>query len=172
MVAGTHGVHGLRQSLLGADILKLVRHVATGSLVVQQHSPRKPIERIVLPVSGHADISNLMDGVCALARAYPAEVLVYQLVRPGEQPSDQLLANRSRMFDRLREENIPHRDVVEPSTVFSVGFAEQTIRYADSVGAGCIAIMAKASDEYRWIADAEKERLLANVPGIPVLCAL
>ncbi|HEX2618447.1 MAG TPA: universal stress protein, partial [Flavobacteriales bacterium] len=32
MVAGTHGAHGLRQSLLGADILKLVRHAGTVSL--------------------------------------------------------------------------------------------------------------------------------------------
>jgi len=172
MVAGTHGAHGLRQSLLGADILKLVRHVSTTSLIVQQHSVPRPIERIVMPVAGHADISNLLNGVCFLARLYKAEVIVYQMMRPGEQPSERLLDNKRIMLERLSREGATHQDVAQPSTVFSVGFAEQTIRYADEVKAGCIAIMAKASDDYRWIADAEKERLLANAPGIPVLCAL
>jgi len=31
--------------------------------------------------------------------------------------------------------------------------------------------MAKASDEFRYIADAEKERILANEARIPVICA-
>jgi hypothetical protein len=56
--------------------------------------------------------------------------------------------------------------------VFSMGFAEQTIRYAQEIGAGCIAIMAKASAEYSYIADAEKERMLANEARVPVLCAV
>ncbi|HNR56109.1 MAG TPA: hypothetical protein PKJ19_13145, partial [Flavobacteriales bacterium] len=59
----------------------------------------------------------------------------------------------------------------EPSTSFSIGFAQATIDYAEKVGAGALAIMAHASDEYRYIADAEKERMLTNTPRIPVLCA-
>lgn len=172
MVAGTHGVHGLRQSLFGADMLKLVRHVDVPSLVVQERSDTPSMERLVLPVAGHADIGRLIDAVCYLARLHGAEVHVYQLVRPGETPSDQLLKNRALMVRRLAAEGIRHLEVMEPSAVFSAGFAEQTIRYAERIGAGCIAIMARASDEYRWIADAEKERLLANGPKIPVLCAV
>ncbi|MBS1582207.1 MAG: universal stress protein [Bacteroidetes bacterium] len=173
MVAGTHGVHGLRQSLLGADMLKLVRHVDVPSLVVQERSTGTPgMARIVLPVSGHSDIAPLLDAVCYFARLHGSEVHVYQLMRPGEQPSEQLLKNKSRMVQRLAKEGIAHVEANEPSVVFSVGFAEQTIRYAEHIGAGAIAIMAKASDEYRWIADAEKERLLTNAPGIPVLCAV
>ena len=62
-------------------------------------------------------------------------------------------------------------NVEDDETSFSIGFAVQTIAYADRIGAGCIAIMSMASDEYRYIADAEKERMLTNEPGIPVLCA-
>ncbi|MEO5584342.1 MAG: hypothetical protein ABIQ75_02715, partial [Flavobacteriales bacterium] len=71
----------------------------------------------------------------------------------------------------LKKEGIAIKTVEEPSTSFSVGFSWPTIDYAKRVGAGCIAIMSVASDEYRYIADAEKERLLTNEPGIPVLCA-
>ncbi|MEO8590929.1 MAG: universal stress protein [Flavobacteriales bacterium] len=172
MVVGTHGPHGLRQNLFGADILKLVRRSQIPCLVVQEESLVSPVlERIVLPVAGHATIGKLLDAVCALARAHAAEVHVFQLMRPNEQPSDELLANKLIMLQRLREEGIRHVEANEPFTEFSVGFAVATIKYASKVGAGLIAVMAHASDEYRYIADAEKERLLTNDALIPVLCA-
>src|SRR5690606_33547167 len=40
MVCSTHGPRGLKQSLFGANILKLVRKVAIPTLVVQKHSPQ------------------------------------------------------------------------------------------------------------------------------------
>ena len=172
IVVGTHGPRGLRQSLFGADILKLVRRLAAPALVVQEQSVApNDFARIVLPVAAHEHIQRLLDMVCAMARLHASEVHVYQLMRPNEDPSDELLRNKRDMLLRLRDEGIRHLEVNEPSTVFSVGFAEPTIRYAERVGAGCIAIMANASDEYRYIADAEKERLLANHGFIPVLCA-
>jgi len=173
MVVATHGPRGLRQSLLGADILKLVRRSAIPALVVQAHSPQAVnMKRIVMPVAAHADIDKLLNAVCLLARTCGATVEVYQVMRPGDQPSDQLLKNKVHMLHRLAEEGVAHQDVNEPSTVFSAGFAEQTIRHAHAAGADCIAIMAQASDDHRWIADAEKERLLNNEHGIPVLCGV
>ena len=173
MVVGTHGSKGLRQSLFGADILKLTRKVTVPSLVVQDMTPVEPdFQRIVMPVAGHADISSLLNAVTMLAKSFGSEVHVYQVMRPGEQPSDQLLGNKLKMLDHLRDAGIACKEVNEPTTTFSAGFAEQTAKYAAGIGASCIAIMARASDDYRWIADAEKERLLVNATGIPVLCAV
>lgn len=172
VVMGTHGPHGLRQSLFGADILKLVRKSAVPSLVVQaQTDVDAGIGRIVLPVAGHASIAKLLVAVCDLAKAYAAEVHVFQVMRPGEQPSDELLRNKLSMLERLQEEGIRYQEANVPQTGFSVGFAGATVDYARSIGAGCIAIMAHASEEYRYIADAEKERILANDAWVPVLCA-
>ncbi|MGV3637431.1 MAG: universal stress protein [Flavobacteriales bacterium] len=172
LVLGTHGPRGLRQNLFGADILKLVRHASTPSLVVQEGlDETKLLQRIVLPVASHSEVDRLLDIVVALAKGFTADVHVYQLMRPGEEPSAELLENKAKMLGRLQAENLRHEAVSEPSTAFSVGFADATIRYAERVGAGAIAIMAHASDEYRYIADAEKERILANEPRIPVLCA-
>lgn len=171
-VLGTHGPRGWRQNLFGADILKLVRSLATPSLVVQEASdPNKVMDRIVLPVAGHADIDKLLTMVCELAKRHASEVHVYQLMRPNESPSDELLANKLHMLNRLQDEGLRHVEANVPSTTFSVGFAGPTIDYATRIGAGCIAIMAHASDEYRYIADAEKERILVNESFIPVLCA-
>jgi nucleotide-binding universal stress UspA family protein len=173
MVAGTHGARGIRQNLFGADILKLVRKVSIPTIVVQEKTPVDlEVSTIVLPVAGHADITSLLNAVMLMAKAFSSTVHVYQIMRPGEQPSEQLLKNKVIMLQHLRSQGVMAHEVNEPSTTFSVGFAGQTEAYAEKVKAGIIAIMARASDEYRWIADAEKERLLANPSGIPVLCAV
>lgn len=172
MVCATHGLRGLRQSLFGADILKLVRQVDIPSLVVQAKSPEQnAFGVIVMPVAAHSGIENLIKAVTMLAHAFGSTVHIYQLIRPGESPSHDLLVNKVRMVEMLEKEGIATKIVEEPSTSFSVGFSWPTLEYAERVGAGCIAIMSVASDEYRYIADAEKERLLTNDPGIPVLCA-
>lgn len=171
MVAGTHGPRGLRQNLFGADILKLVRHVGLPSWIMQRDSPAHRVERLVMPVSGHEEIGRLLDTVTWLAKLDGTEVHVYQVMRPNEEPSEQLRTNKRRMLHHLEQAGVRTVEVNEPLTVFSVGFAEQTIRYAHGVDAHAFAIIADASDEYRYIADAEKERLLVNAHGIPVLCA-
>jgi hypothetical protein len=171
-VIGTHGPRGIRQTLFGADILKLVRRMARPSLVVQETTPTEnTFDRIVMPVAGHHDIDGLVSAVAMLARLHASEVHIYQLVRPNEEPSPQLIANKERMMASLTEAHVRCVEVQEPPTHFSIGFAEPTIRYAERIGAGCIAMMAHASNDHRYIADAEKERLLTNDASIPVLCA-
>ena len=172
MVCATHGIRGLRQSLFGPDIIKLVRKVAIPSLVVHKNSPlQNDFGTIVMPVAGHTDIGKLLDAVCLLAGKFGSNVHIFQVGRPGEQPSDALVRNKQLMMERLASEGIPAREAKVPIQGFSVGFSQSTLAYARGVGAGCIAIMSVASDEYRYIADAEKERLLTNEQGIPVLCA-
>lgn len=170
-VVGTHGPQGLRQNLFGADILKLVRSMHVPTMVVQEGTDLNDrLDRIVLPVAAHADIAKLLEAVCQLAKLHGSEVHIYQLIRPNEQPSTELLQNKLVMLERFEKEGIPCVQANEPSNTFSVGFAGPTALYAKRIGAGCIAIMAHASDEYRYIADAEKERMLTNEACLPVLC--
>jgi nucleotide-binding universal stress UspA family protein len=172
VVLGTHGLRGLRQKLFGADILKLVRRLAVPSFVVQEATPRPSTwGPIVMPVAAHEDISRLLDAVIALARLFATEVHVYQLMRAGEGASDELLNNKRQMLERLDAGGVRHLEVNEPSSSPSISFAGPTLEYAARVGAACVAIMAHASREYRYLADAEKERLLTNPQHIPVLCA-
>ena len=156
MVCATHGPQGLRQQLFGADILKLVRKLPVPCLVVQDQStvPARP-GPVVLPVAGHENITGLLDAVVMLARAYQAPVHIFQLLRPGESPSDQLLENKKRMMLHLEEHGVSHEEIDVPGTTFSIGFAAGTIAHARKAEASCIAIMADASDEYRYMADAE-----------------
>ncbi len=173
MVAGTHGVQGLRQEMLGSDMLKLVRTVPVPTLVVQMYAKRAvEIKRIVMPVAGHADITPLLNAVVGIAKAYGAEVDIYQQLVEGDTTSNALLRNKVAMTERLTKEKIKFNEVNESVGKFYEGFAVRTIRYANKVNAGCIAIMAAASGEHKKIADKEKQELLMNEKGIPVLCAV
>ena len=52
------------------------------------------------------------------------------------------------------------------------GFALRTIHYTPTAGASYIAIMAHTSGEHQKIAEQEKQDLIMNEKGIPVLCAV
>jgi nucleotide-binding universal stress UspA family protein len=107
VVLGTHGPRGIRQTLFGADILKLVRKLHAPALVVQENTDTEnTFDRIVLPVAAHDDIDRLMDAVCSLARLHATEVHVYQLLRPNEQPSEGAgaLYGGQRAIDRIQRE--------------------------------------------------------------------
>ena len=172
MVCATHGPRGLRQSLFGADILKLVRRSEIPSLVVQGHSPEvNDFKVIVMPVAAHEHLEKLLRVVCDVAQVFGSIVHIYQVDRPGENPSPELLANKLVMMEWLERAGVEYLEVEQPQERYSIGFAQATITYAERVKAGCIAMMSMPSAEYRYIADAEKERLLMNEPGIPVLCA-
>lgn len=173
MVSGTHGVQSLKQELLGSDMLKLVRHVPIPTLVVQMHTSRNAaMHRILMPVAGHEDITPLLDAVCMLAKRQGSEVIVYQQLVEGDSTNNALLINKGKMLDRLKKEGIPHSEVNEPVGDHYKGFAERTLRYARANDIGCIAIMAKASTTHHRIADEDKQELLTNKTGIPVLCAV
>lgn len=173
MVAGTHGVRGLRQELMGSDMLRLVRQVTIPSLVVQVYSPRTiKMDHILMPVAGHEDITPLLDAVCTLAKTCGAKVDVYQQMVDGQTTSNVLLRNKVLMLERLAKEGIKHEQVNEPVEKFYEGFVLRTIRYARNADVTCIAIMAQASGDHKKIADKEKQQLITNELGIPILCAV
>lgn len=173
MVAGTHGVRGLRQELMGSDMLKLARGSSVPSLIVQVYSPREArMDRILMPVAAHDDITPLLDAVCKLAKACGSHVDVYQQLVEGQTTSNQLLRNKVKMMERLAKEGIKHAEINEPVEKFYEGFVLRTIRYARNNAVDCIAIMAHASGEHKKIADKEKQEMITNAVGIPVLCAV
>lgn len=172
MVIGTHGPKGLRQSLLGADILKLLKESPCPSIVVQKTSqPIEAFKRILLPVGSHEDYESLAEDVNFLAQISGAEVIIYTINRPGEEPAEELLANKEHTIRLFRAHDVPFREVMEDTSVFSFGFAKQTLLYAEKNDVDLIAIMPNVSAEHSYFANADKERVLVNEKGIAILCS-
>lgn len=171
MVIGTHGPKGIRQNLLGADILRLLRECPCPSIVVQKTSqPVSAFRKILLPVGSHEDYLSLAEDVNLIAQFAGAEVIIYTINRPGEEPADDLLANKEHTIRLFKAHDVHYREVVEDTSVFSFGFAKQTLMYAEGNDIDLIAIMPNASSEHAYFANADKERVLVNEKGIAVLC--
>jgi nucleotide-binding universal stress UspA family protein len=171
-VIGTHGVRGLKQKLLGADILKLITKIPLPTLVIQSTSTlRTGFDKIILPVATHLAYENILQSVVIIAKMFNPEVHIYSIERPGFKSPDQLKKNLQRTTDLFDEKGVRYVRINEKQTVLSVGFAIQTIQYAQKSGADLIAIMSITSEEYHYFAQQDKENLLTNKDGIPVLCA-
>lgn len=172
MVIGAHGIKGIWQKLFGSDILKLVCKVTIPVLVVQEDSPLVEIfHKIVLPVGSHDDFHLAVEAVLLFAGKYDIEVHLYSIHKPGFEWTKQLLANIEETTRKFEEQGIRMIRIKEEQEGFSQGYASQTLRYAQSVGADAICVMSVESQDYYYMAKAYKEAMLLNEFHLPVLCA-
>jgi nucleotide-binding universal stress UspA family protein len=172
MVLGTHGIKGIKQMLFGSNILKLVEKIPIPALVVQEDSPLiKSFKKLILPVSSHKSFHVAVDAVLFFAGIFDSEVHLYSVHKAGFDWPEQLLANIENATRRFELKDIRMTRVKEEQTVYSIGYAKQTLKYAHSAGADLICTMSVASKEYYYFADSDKENLILNEDRIPILCA-
>lgn len=169
MVMATHGVRGARQSLFGADALKIAQQARVPVLIVQESTQAVEFSRIVFPFGGHTQYANKTAITCWLAGLFNSSVDVYSVDRPGSAPSAQTVANVAAANEALSKSGIPSREVHEEPTLLSAGFALQTLQYAEREGANLIVTMASKTAELGHISGMDKETLINNKAGIPIL---
>jgi nucleotide-binding universal stress UspA family protein len=170
MVIGTHGIKGIKQKLLGADMLKLIRKVNIPCLVVQSDCVCRDYSPIIFPVGGHEGFESLVEATIMMAKLFGSEVHIYSVIRKGDEGSKKLRENTIMATKYFEDNQIPFKRIQEESTVFSVGYAKQTLQYANKVNAGLIAMMSVKTEEYYYFAQADKETMINNEFKIPVLC--
>lgn len=170
MVIGTHGIKGIKQKLLGADILKIARKVSIPCLIVQEKCIYRNYNPIVLPVGGHKGFGQLIEATAEMAGLFGSEVHFYSVSRNGEQEYDNIRENVLRAEKTFVEKSVTCRRVREESNVVSVGYARQTLQYANLIDAGLLAVMSVKSEEHYYFAQADKETMINNEFNIPVLC--
>ena len=127
--------------------------------------------KILMPAGAHQSYLHLAESLLQLAQKSLAEVVLYDIRRPKEDLSEELLSNRKKAFEFFNRNEIHCRIVEEPSNTVSFGFAKQTLLFAEQNQFDLIAIVPAASGEYTSIAAAETERFLRNENGIAIWCA-
>lgn len=171
IVIGTHGAQGLRQNLFGADILRLIKHSACPALVVQKDSAIKnQIKKILLPVGSHDNYHDLVKSILLIAQIFDAEIFLFRIDRGEEMPAS-MSANLQYARKSFADAGVACHDIVIDMSVYSFGYAKQTLLYAHENNMDMIGIMPHSSAEHSYFANADKERVLTNEHSIPVLCA-
>lgn len=170
VVMGTHGTRGIRQKLFGADALKIAERSPAPVLTVPDVVDAKSgIDKIVFPHGGHENFENKVNAVAMLASHFDAEVHFYSIIRPAAEISKSIHKNIERATEFFTQEGIKCERVREEMTRFSVGFANQTISYAEKAGAKMIAVMANDSGNLSFISSVDRENLINNEKGISIL---
>jgi nucleotide-binding universal stress UspA family protein len=172
MVIGTHGIKGIRQMLFGANILKLVVKIPIPVLVVQEESPLiESFHKIVLPVSSHDTFRLAVDAILLFTAIYDMEVHLYSIHKAGFIWSDQMLKNIEEATLQFQTRGVRMVRVKEEQQVYSMGYAKQTVIYAQSVGADALWMISVPTEENYYFAQSDKETMLLNDFHIPVICA-
>lgn len=170
VVMGTHGTRGIRQSLFGADALKIAERSSVPVLTVPDKANAKNgIAHIVFPYGGHENFENKVNAVAMLAGHFEADVHFYSIARAAAEISKSIDNNIDRAIAFLAQQGIAGQRVQEEMTEYSVGFANQTLKYAEKAGAGMIAVMANDSGNLSFISSVDRENLINNEKGISIL---
>jgi len=173
VIIATHGRKGLRQKFFGADILKVLKQIPIPSLVVQEDSivPEHGFKSVLFPVAAHDEYDKNVEAMVFIAGLFDPDICLYSVSKPGFEQTNKLRENILLAEKRFSEKGIRYKRVDEDQSVFSVGYAKQTLLYAEKKGSDLITIMATPTPENYYFADSDKEAILTNEHSIPVLCA-
>lgn len=171
VVTGTHGIQGIRQNLFGSNILALVKRVPNPTLVVQDVRSVKTdgIQKILFPIGAHEHFEGQIKQSAALALIFQAHITVYVVLKTnsgGGEATDANLIKTRQHFDQC---GVAYTVVKEPPTVYSFGYGKQIDLYAEQNEMDIIVVMSSAASS-SLMGDSDKEKILLNKTGIPVLC--
>jgi len=172
MVIGSHGFKGIREKFFGADILKLIKTIPIPVIVAQKSMDvsGQGFKNIVLPAASHEDFKRIVGATSFIAGLFDSRVHLYTIDKPGQDWPEKLKSNiemAKKVFDKNK---IKYIRVNEQASTYSVGYSKQTLQYAEKAGADLISLMSMPTKDYHYFADSDKEQLLTNEAGIPILC--
>lgn len=173
VIVGTHGKSGFKQNLLGSNILKLVQLLKVSTLVVQDLSvfPEGGFERILFPVVPNLDFEQKTRKVSEFAKIFNSTISLYTLEDHMNSYALEVQSNLKKTKAILEEEGLKYEHFVDESEEFSVGYARQTLKFAESKNMPVISILSNLAKVNTYYGKVDKENILLNKNGIPVFCA-
>lgn len=171
VVTGTHGIRGIRQNLFGSNILSLVQRLPFPTLVVQDSLLVKSegISKMLFPMGAHAHFETQIKQCAALAMIHQAYVTVYIVLKTDSGPGEAIEANLTITRNMFEQFGVKYTVVEEPATVYSFGFGKQIDLYAEQNAMDVIVVMSHSAPS-SLMGNSDKEKILLNKAGIPVLC--
>lgn len=170
-VIGTHGVKGLFQNLFGSNIWKLVSHLPCSAVVVSEATQvaQQGFSNVLMPIGPHADFEHKVHMTAELM-ADNGVVNFFAIDKAGIEINKTMLDRVHAGKEILSDAGFKSEFIQFESQQFSAGFAKETLSYGHEHKADLIAIMTRVSEENAHFGQYDKEAMLVNEFGIPVLC--
>ncbi len=170
VVIGTHGKKGLKQAIFGSHILKLVQLLNVPSLVVQESSkwPSGGFDKVLFPLGSHSNFEMKIRQTSDLMNE-KGHVDLYAVYKTATLDPE-TKKNIERCIEYFNDKDVNYTLVEEDAQFFSVGYARQTLAYAQSKPVSLISIMAQSGGDMKVFSNVDKENVILNEQAIPVLC--
>ena len=167
VVMGTHGIKGM-QKLTGSRALKVIAGSKIPFLVVQKPPVKETYKVVVFPVDFSVENKEKLRWANYLSRYYKSKVHLF--VISTTEPSLLKKAKANVAFaKKYFEENLIYYEITISKK--PIGFAEQTIQFAQEIDADIILIMTTKDLGFTdYVFAATEQQIIANSAKIPVLC--
>jgi len=167
VVMGTHGIKGM-QKLTGSKALKVIAGSKVPFLVVQKEPVRQTYSKVVSPVDFSVENKEKLRWANYLSRYYKSSVHLF--AQSASDPSLMKKVKANVLFaKKYFEENLIYSDITMSKK--AIGFAQETIKFAQDVDADIILIMTtKEINLTDYVFAATEQQIIANSAKIPVLC--
>ncbi len=171
VVAGTRGVEGFDIGLHGSAIYKFVREVRFTTLVIHLDSVlvENGFSKVMLPISNHPNFMKKVHEAVRLLHD-EGEVIVLVVNKEGDETDEKISINLKETEQYLDNANYKwsYRNVTTKR--YDHNYAQHAIREMKENGIDLISIAADVSPYSRHFGKMQKEDILLNDAGVPVLC--
>jgi nucleotide-binding universal stress UspA family protein len=171
VLAGTRGIEGFDMSIFGSAIYKFVREIPYASLVLHANSEvaEGGYKKVMLPVSPHPGFLKKVKETCKVI-APDGVIVIFALVKPGTELQEETKANIRATKTYLHEQGVNHEYLELGTDRYTMGYAKETLEKIKEYGMDLISIAADVSQRNKHFGKMDKEDILLNEIGIPILC--
>lgn len=172
VVVGTHGKHGVKQNIFGSHIYNLVKRIPAPALVVSGSTRIKEegFRKVMLPVGSHSNYIHEVKQTCELL-ADGGTVVIFAIIKPGIPLDESIVANVEAAKEEFNSHGVNWEYMEIDSGVYSIGYSHETLEYLGKHDMDLIVIMTEVSDVNRHFGKIDKENVILNDLGVPVLCS-
>ena len=173
MVIGSHGYKGIREKILGADILKLVKDIPLPVIVIQKDYKisEQLIKNIILPLAPHESFQRILNASISLSKIFDAEIHLFSFPETSRESTGYYDENIELATTQFKLNHVKYKPVKLEPLSGPTSLPGQILAYAGSLDCALISILSSPTSVPFYFTNRELELLLTNNANIPVLCS-
>lgn len=170
VIIGAVGMEGFSTSHFGSSIYKLVRSLPFPALILQRNAAlsKNGYRNAVLPLSAHRNFNRVVQALSAVM-ASDGSVTILGVTVKGAELDDTLLSNAASAQSEMDRLGIRRTYKTIDVPKISSGYADIILAEMAKEGMDLIAMPADVAKRSQHFGKMDKEALLSNPRGFPVL---
>ena len=168
LIVGTHGMQGMRKSLLGPNSYKTIEQSPVPVLIIREDfNFNKQLEKIVVPLDSSDDTRQKVGQAATFAKTFGATIHLLGLYTSSTKDIQRIVNTYVKFVERYLDKN----EIKYVTKYINVekNVTASTLEYADEVKADMIAIMTEQESRIASLLIGTHAQQMINESKVPVL---